>query len=44
MTELQSAILKDAKGNEIKASTLWEQDPVLVVCLRRPGCRKSIVT
>jgi hypothetical protein len=44
MTDLQSATLKDAQGNEIKALTLWEQDPVLVVCLRRPGCRKSLVT
>ena len=41
-----SAPLKDAKllkskgGEEVAASSLWADGPVLVVVLRRPGCRE----
>jgi hypothetical protein len=38
--KLGDAVLKSKDGREIKASELWEGGPVLVVCLRRPGCRE----
>lgn len=36
--KLGDAVLKSKDGKEIKASELWQGGPVLVVCLRRPGC------
>ena len=39
---LEKAVLrtKPKEGKEIHGSDLWDQGPVLVVCLRRPGCCK----
>jgi hypothetical protein len=37
-TPLSEALLKDKSGKEVKASTLWADQPALVVVLRRPGC------
>lgn len=40
MATLASAVLKDKEGKEVPAAALWEKGPVLVVVLRRPGCRE----
>lgn len=36
------AVLKDRSGNSLQASVLWKEKPVVVVVLRRPGCRKFL--
>lgn len=41
-TVLAETRLRSKEGDEIVASDLWKSGPVLVVCLRRPGCRKLL--
>ncbi len=41
MASLKSAQLFKSKGGEaVPAADLWKDGPVLVVALRRPGCRE----
>jgi hypothetical protein len=41
--DLAATSLRSVSGEIIKANTLWASNPVLVVCLRRPGCCKFCV-
>ena len=42
-SDLGKVTLKALDGSIISGSDLWENGPVLVVCLRRPGCREFFV-
>jgi hypothetical protein len=42
-SDLGKVTLKALDGTIISGSDLWENGPVLVVCLRRPGCREFFV-
>lgn len=41
-SDLGKVTLKALDGTIISGSDLWENGPVLVVCLRRPGCREFL--
>ena len=41
LSEIAEAPLVDTQGSEIAAKTLWSQQPVLILLIRRPGCGES---
>lgn len=42
-SSLEKVTLKALDGTTISGSDLWANGPVLVICLRRPGCCEYIV-
>ena len=35
---LADAVLLDREGGPVKAVSLWQKQPCLILCMRRPGC------
>ena len=36
--DLADAVLLDREGGPVKAVSLWQKQPCLILCMRRPGC------